>query len=88
MEVDRDMEARPETPSGVEPTVEVAAEAEVALEAGSEPGAQQEDEGIAALLREGTKWYLTALLVFLLAAGGVIIYLSRVRSMDFYHALF
>ncbi len=49
---------------------------------------QQEDEGAVSILKEGKSWYLTALLVFLLAAVGLVIYLAKVRSMDFLYALF
>ena len=69
-----------------EPQVDLEQAEEAALPA---PEAEPEDdEGVVAIIREGKRWYLTALLVFLLAAVGLVIYLAKIRSMDFLYALF
>ena len=51
-------------------------------------GAEGEGEGIVGILKEARGWYITALLVFLLLAVGLVIYLARFKSMDFLYAIF
>ena len=53
-----------------------------------EEGEQEQDAGVMGILREARGWYLTALLVFLLLAVGLVIYLAKFKSMDFLYAIF
>jgi hypothetical protein len=49
---------------------------------------EQSSGGIVGVLKEGKRWYLTALLVFLLVVLGVVVYLVKYRPMEFFYVLF
>ena len=51
-------------------------------------GKGEEGESLVAMIKEARSWYLTALLIFVLLAVGLVIFLANVRSMDFFYALF
>lgn len=50
--------------------------------------AAAERTDVASAIREGKRWYLTALLVFLLLALGVVLYLLKYKPMEFFYVLF
>ena len=85
MEEEAEEAALPESASEAESGSESGSESELEPEPEPEP---EDDEGVVAILKEGKSWYLTALLVFLLAAVALVIYLAKVKSMDFLYALF
>ncbi len=57
-----------------------------------QPGDQNEEhqreEEQQSLLRQAGKWYLTALLIFILIAIGLVAYLAKYRPQEFFYVWF
>lgn len=47
-----------------------------------------EQEPQPSLLKQAGKWYLTALLIFVLLAIGLVAYLAKVRPQEFFYVWF